>query len=29
MLAVCMLTFVGAFGNINTAQAATFENGYF
>ena len=29
MLAVCMLTFVGAFGNINTAQAATFENGYY
>ena len=24
-----MLTFVGAFGNINTAQAATFESGYY
>ena len=32
ILAVCMLTFVGAFGNINTAntaQAATFESGYY
>ena len=29
ILAVCMLTFIGAVGNINTAQAATFENGYY
>ena len=29
ILAVCMLTFIGTVGNINTVQAATFESGYY
>lgn len=29
ILAVCMLTFIGTVGNINTVQAATFDNGWY